>query len=176
LETRMTGKRISPGTTSSLWNRKLTSSGGNITKNTPITFAPPPPLLKSTPLRIITGSTSGGRFSGLKTWYPETNPVKGNCTGKTWHGRWRRTNSFNYFVVIFHYFAIFTSVKGVAAKTQRKEIGSLRGCEAWIFLASRLFKFCVGWIKALVFTPNPPILFPGKVDSLSLNPPYRKPA
>ena len=38
------------------------------------------------------------------------------------------------------------------------------------------FKFCVGWIKALVFTPNPPRMFPGKVDSLSLNPPNRKPA
>ncbi len=32
----------------------------------------------------------------------------------------------------------------------------------------------VGWIKALVFTPNPRILFPEKADSLSLNPPYRK--
>jgi len=33
-------------------------------------------------------------------------------------------------------------------------------------------KLSVGWIKALVFAPNPPILFSGKVDSLSLNPPY----
>ena len=30
-------------------------------------------------------------------------------------------------------------------------------------------KLCVGWIKALVFTPDPPRMFPGKVDSLSLN-------
>ncbi len=43
-------------------------------------------------------------------------------------------------------------------------------------LNPKFSKLCVGWIKALVFTPNPPIMFPGKVDSLSLNPPYRKPA
>ena len=147
-----------------IWNRKTSSFwGGSIIKNTPIISAPPPPLLKITPLPIITGAISEDHFLVLKTEFSRINSVKKSCMKEIWQGQRQWTNSFKYFVVISHYFAIFIFVKEVAAKTQRKrdwEFESLRGCEAGIFLASRFFKFLpfkVGWIKRSEST------FPGNI-------------
>jgi|GEM_PF-4755581 len=95
-------------------------------------------------------------------------PLRSNEAIASFDNTTLRVQVCNLNLEVYVFLGVVTVQLGIACSNYRvQEVAKLKFLD---------IKLCVGWIKALVFTPNPPIMFPGKVDSLSLNPPYRKPA